>query len=111
VSHSSFTGPTVTANGLASRLQSKYDAVLAVGVGTSSLRNFDALSALTGNTENIFFATNGDELTYLLPWMQNFACPYVFTSYFIKYKQDMYVIKLIDLVWIKARFYPSYFQI
>jgi hypothetical protein len=23
----------------------------------------------------------------------------------------MYVIKLIDLVWIKARFYPSYFQI
>jgi uncharacterized protein YegL len=71
-----FTGEEPDHNNLLTNVRAKYDAVLAVGVGTNAIQfaysDVTYFSKLPGDT---FFATGVDQLDFARLWIERNACP------------------------------------
>ncbi|CAI4228831.1 unnamed protein product [Auanema sp. JU1783] len=76
ISADRWTGTSVIGSSVLTKVQKKYDMVMAVGLGFNSVKNQgDVLPQFTGNNDYVFFAANINQLPYVGQWLYNYACP------------------------------------
>lgn len=71
-----WTGTPVIGSSLLNQVQGRYDVILGIGYGQTSLSSLSStLYQLSGKQSNAFFAYNFDQLPYAAQWIFNFGCP------------------------------------
>uniref|UniRef100_A0A1I7XVY3 VWFA domain-containing protein n=1 Tax=Steinernema glaseri TaxID=37863 RepID=A0A1I7XVY3_9BILA len=72
----SFSGTLPESDGLLSKVRAKYDALLALGVGPSAVKNAVLdLEQFAGNDRDTMFVSSVDQLDYAMLWIQKNGCP------------------------------------
>lgn len=78
LSADAWTGTTVLGSTVLTQVQSRYNMVLAVGLGQKSVQNqASALLQLTGVPAYVFYAYNLEQLQFVSQWMYMNGCPNV----------------------------------
>ncbi|TKR78091.1 hypothetical protein L596_018953 [Steinernema carpocapsae] len=71
----SFTGTLPESNGLLAKVRSKYDMLLAVGIGSSAIKNtYLELEQFAGTAEDTMFLSSADQLQYAKYWLAKNGC-------------------------------------
>ncbi|KAK0420708.1 hypothetical protein QR680_014838 [Steinernema hermaphroditum] len=71
-----FSGTLPESDGLLAKVRSKYDALLAIGVGPSAIQDaYLDLQQFAGNVADTMFVSSVDQLDYALLWIQKNGCP------------------------------------
>ncbi|KAE9554580.1 hypothetical protein FO519_002219 [Halicephalobus sp. NKZ332] len=70
-----FTGTEPSANGLLDKVRGKYDALLAVGVGSKAIQfAYNDVTTISGTPQDAFFVTSKDQIDFVRLWIVTNAC-------------------------------------
>ncbi|CEF64985.1 von Willebrand factor, type A domain-containing protein [Strongyloides ratti] len=74
-SGNSFTGVMPSTNNILGKLQSKYDHIIAIGVGYDGVKNnYDELHNIAGDSSQLFFTPSPDQLRFIYPAVLQTGC-------------------------------------
>ncbi|WKX99418.1 hypothetical protein Q1695_014365 [Nippostrongylus brasiliensis] len=78
ISADAWTGTNVLGSSILRQIQSKYDMILAIGLGSKSVQNqATALQQFTGVPEYVFYSFTSDQLQFVSQWLYMKSCPNV----------------------------------